>query len=128
VASFARAASYCDEEIDTTDLYGNAVTVARFQCNLVLAKRRTAADVVRGIRNGSRLYLTYAAGGLLQLRVENTLALQQPEESNSSNSTGVLDGGWPSYEFGDGSGGTTSAREDISFADRARLPVRPLAL
>src|SRR6185369_11497298 len=77
------------------------------QCNLVLTSRRTAADVVRGIRNGSRLYLTYTAGGQLQLRVENTLALQQPEASASSNSTSVLDGGWPSYEFGDGSGGTT---------------------
>ena len=104
VASFALAASYCDEQIDTTDLYGNATTVARFQCNLVLTARRTAADVVRGIRNGSRLYLTYTAGGLLQLRVENTLALQQPVKSDSSNSNSVLDGGWPSYEFGDGSG------------------------
>ena len=107
VSSFAKAADYCDEQIDTLDLYGNPISVSRFQCNLILNKRRTAADVIRGIRNGSRLYLTYTADGLLQLRVENTLALQQPVKPASSNSTVVLDGGWPSYEFGDGSGGTT---------------------
>ena len=67
VESFAAAASYCDEPINTLDLYGNAITVPRFQCNLVLKSRRTAADVIRGIRNGSRLYLTYAPGGLLQV-------------------------------------------------------------
>ena len=54
VASFATAASYCDEQIDTQDLYGNATTIPRFQCNLILKTRRTAADAIRGIRNGSR--------------------------------------------------------------------------
>jgi hypothetical protein len=107
VSSFAKAADYCDEHIDTLDLYGNPISVPRFQCNLIINKRRTAADIIRGIRNGSRLYLTYTAGGLLQLRVENTLALQQPVKADSSNSSVVLNGGWPSYEFGDGSGATT---------------------
>jgi hypothetical protein len=107
VQSFATAASYCDEPINTQDLYGNAITTPRFQCNLVLKSRRTAADVIRGIRNGSRLYLTYAPGGLLQIRVENTLALQQPVKAESSNGASLLNGGWPSYEFGDGSSGAT---------------------
>src|SRR5262249_39731219 len=95
VKSFTNAAGYCAESINTADLYGNAITVPRFQCNLVLKSRRTAADVIRGIRNGSRLYLTYASGGLLQLRVENTLELQQPVKPDSSNSTDSLNGGWP---------------------------------
>src|SRR5207248_1827086 len=38
VSSFATAASYCDEQINTQDLFGNATTVARFQCNLVVSK------------------------------------------------------------------------------------------
>jgi len=121
VPSFAVTAGYCDEHIDTHDLYGNETTVARFQCNLVLTKRRTAADVVRGIRNGSRLYLTYTAGGLLQLRVENTLALQQAALSDSSNSVSVLDGGWPSYEFGDGS---AAAVDSLSLLGGHLLPKR----
>ncbi|MGH9661112.1 MAG: hypothetical protein ACRD96_21370, partial [Bryobacteraceae bacterium] len=92
VPSFARAAAFCAETISSTDLYGNPVTVPRFQCNLVLRRRRTAADVVRGIRNGARLHLTYGAGGQLQVRVENTIALQQPAKPDYSNSVTQLDG------------------------------------
>ncbi|HJT89813.1 MAG TPA: phage tail protein, partial [Bryobacteraceae bacterium] len=77
------------------------------QCNLVLQSRRSGGDVVRGIRNAARLYLTYGTGGVLQLRVENTAALEQPAKPANSNSTAPLDGGWPSYEFGDGSNGFT---------------------
>src|SRR6185437_1769822 len=94
---------YCAERIQASDLNGNSILIPRFGCNLVLQKRRSADDVIRGIRNAARLYLTYGNGGLLQLRVENTLALQQPTKPEWSNSTEVLDGGWPSYEFGDGS-------------------------
>jgi len=100
--SFAQAAACCEEQIAALDLYGNPVTIPRFQCNLALNRRRSAADVVRGIRNGARLYLTYNTGGLLQVRVENTLALQQATKPAGSNSASQLDGGWPAYEFGDG--------------------------
>jgi hypothetical protein len=105
VASFARAAAYCDELIPATDLHGNAILIPRFQCNLVLQRRRSAADVIRGIRNSARLYLTYSTEGKLELRVENTLALQQPEKPAGSNSTEPLGSGWPAYEFGDGTSG-----------------------
>jgi len=103
LVSFATAAAYCEEAIETTDLYGNAVLVPRFECNLVLNRRWSAAEVARGIRNGSSLLLTYGSGGLLTLRVENTLALQQPTKPDGSNSTEELNGGWPAYEFSDGS-------------------------
>ena len=99
----SQAADYCGQQIQAKDPNGNDILIPRFECNLVLQKRRSAGDVIRGIRNGARLYLTYGNGGLLQLRVENTLALQQPAKADWSNSTEVLDGGWPSYEFGDGS-------------------------
>ncbi len=42
-------------------------SIPRFQCNLVLQKRRSAGDVIRGVRNTARLYLTYGPGGVLQL-------------------------------------------------------------
>jgi hypothetical protein len=101
--SFATAAAYCAEAIETTDLNGNPVSVARFECNLVLTNQTSAAEAARGIRKGSSLMLTYGNGGLLTLRVENTLALQQPTLPDGSNSTETLNGGWPAYEFSDGS-------------------------
>lgn len=107
LGSFAQAAQYCTEEIQTQDLYGNPTVIPRFQCNLVLKSRRSAGDLIRGIRNSSRLFLTYGIGGLLQLRVENSLALQQPSKPDWSNSAQLLSGGWPSYEFGDGTSGVS---------------------
>ncbi len=103
LASFATTAAFCDQQIQTQDLNGNAIMVARFQCNLCLQGRRNASDVIRGIRNGSRLLFTYSVGGLLQLQVENSIALQQPAQVAWSNSTEPLNGGWPTYEFSDGS-------------------------
>src|SRR6185503_15355070 len=35
--------------------------------------------------------------------VENTMALQQPSKPDGSNGTETLNGGWPAYEFSDGS-------------------------
>jgi len=107
LTSFAAAAAYCDEQIQSTDLNGNPITITRFQCNVAIQKRKSAGDVVRGVRNGARLYLTYGAGGVLQLQVENSLALQQPARSAYTNSTAALGGGWPAYEFGDGTSGVS---------------------
>ncbi|MGD0666026.1 MAG: phage tail protein [Bryobacteraceae bacterium] len=101
-SSVAAAAAYCDEPINSTDLNGNPISISRFRCNLVLQTRRSAGDVIRGIRNASRLYLTYGSGGILQINVENSIALQQPTQGPYSNSTESLNGGWPAYEFGDG--------------------------
>jgi hypothetical protein len=105
LTTFAATAAYCDQQIASTDLNGNAISILRFQCNVVIQKRKSAGDVIRGIRNAARLYLTYGPGGVLQLQVENTAALQQPTQPAWSNSTEPLNGGWPSYEFGDGSNG-----------------------
>jgi hypothetical protein len=105
VASFVTAAAYCDETIAAEDNYGNAISLPRFQCNVVLRKRRSAGDLIRGIRMAARLMLTYDADGKVQLLVENTLALQQPAKPVGTNSTETLNGGWPAYEFDDGTYG-----------------------
>jgi hypothetical protein len=127
IPSFAAAAAYCDQQIDTTDLNGNPITVARFQCNLALQKRRSASDVIRGIRNTARLYLTYGAGGILQLEVENTVALQQPSKGAGSNSTEELAGGWPVYEFGDGSTGSSGILRQDNGTPTLTLRSRAIA-
>jgi hypothetical protein len=99
--SFAAAALVCNALVSTVDLNGNATFIPRYQCNLILTNRRSAGDVVRGIRNACGLYLIFSSAGLLQLNVEDTLAAQQPTQASGSNSTETLDGGWPAYEFGD---------------------------
>ena len=127
VASFAAAAAYCDEQIAALDLYGNAIQLPRFQCNLVLQTRRAAGDLVRGVRNSSRLMLTYGTNGALQLRVENSLALEMPAKPAWSNSTQSLEGGWPSYEFGDGSNGFSGLMRKPSGEPSFRVYTRSIA-
>jgi hypothetical protein len=122
--SFAQAAAYCDEPIQTSDLNGNTTATSRFQCNLIMQSRRSAGDVIRGIRNASRLYLTYSTTGLLQMKVENTLALQQPQIADSSNAATVLNGGWPVYEFGDGTNGTTGIARAADQSSAFRVTCR----
>ena len=102
LASFAATATYCAETILARDVNGNETAIPRFGCNLVVRKRRSAGDVIRGVRNAARMYLTYGSGGRVELRVENTLALQQGTKPEGSNSVEMLDSGWPAYEFGDG--------------------------
>ncbi len=103
LTSFALAAQSCQTLISTTDLNGNAVQVPRYQCNLILTTRQSAASIVRGIRVSSSLMLRYGATGLLELVPETALATQQPTLPDGSNSTELLANGWPAYEFSDAS-------------------------
>lgn len=101
LASFAAVAQRCDALVHTTDLNGNDTLIPRYQCNLILTSRRSAGDIVRGIRNASALYLSFDSNGCLQLNSEDTLAVQQPTQAAGGNSSEELNGGWPAYEFGD---------------------------
>ncbi|MBK5293263.1 MAG: hypothetical protein JJE04_16510 [Acidobacteriia bacterium] len=107
LGSFSRVADYCSEVIPAEDLYGNATSIARYQCNLTVRRRKSAADLIRGVRNSAGLYLVYGNTGLLELRAEGTIADQQPAKPAGSNSTSALNGGWPAYEFGDGTVGAS---------------------
>ena len=120
--SFAAAALVCGALVSTVDLNGNATLIPRYQCNLILTGRRSAGDVVRGIRNACALYLIFNSTGLLQLKVEDTLAAQQPTQPANSNSTETLNGGWPAYEFGDNafSGILRNANGGISLTVSSR--------
>mgnify|MGYP005840945831 CR=1 FL=1 len=105
LASFAAAAQHCDEPVASTDLNGNPVMIPRYQCNLVLQRRRSAAETVKGIRNASALAIGSGPDGRLQLRVESTFAGQHPTKPAGSNASESFNGGWPAYEFSDGSAG-----------------------
>ena len=127
LVSFASAAAYCGAPVTMTDLNGNPASAPRFQCNLVLRRRRSAADVIRGIRNGSALFLTYGPGGLLQLRAEGTVAAQNATQPALSNSSEQLDAGWPVYEFSDASALFGGLLRDAKGAPAIRLWSRSLA-
>lgn len=101
--SFARGAAYASDTVSVIDPAGGAVTIPRFQCNFALKDRRSAGEVIRSVRNSSRMYIVQNSTGLLELRVENTFALQQPVKSAGSNSTNRFQGGWPMYEFDESS-------------------------
>ncbi len=103
LASFATAAAYCAQPLTAKDLFGNDAVIARFECGMVVDTRTSVAELLRGIRTASSLMLTYNSAGLLTLRVENSLLLQQPDKPVGANSTEELNGGWPAYEFSDGS-------------------------
>ncbi len=127
LVSFGVAATYCDAPLTMTDLNGNPAAAPRFQCNLVLRRRRSAADVIRGIRNGAALFLSYGPGGLLQLRVEGTVANQSPLKPALSNSALALSGGWPAYEFSDGSAAFGGILRNSQGGPSIRLWSRSLA-
>jgi len=127
IPSFAAAAAYCDEAIDALDIYGNPIALPRFQCNLALRNRRSAGDLARGVRNCGRLLLTYGANGALRVRVENSIAKEQPNKPAWSNSVEPLNAGWPSYEFGDGSNGFGGILRRANGEPCVRLYSRSLA-
>jgi hypothetical protein len=98
-ASFAAAAAYGDQLISVDDPVGGSVQLPRFQCNFALNQSQSAGGIIRSIRNGSRLYLILNTSGLIEARVENTFALQQPSLPPGSNSANPFNSGWPAYEF-----------------------------
>src|SRR5580698_279963 len=99
MVSFATAAAYADTLISVDDPVGGYVQLPRFQCNFALNISQSAGELIRSIRNGSRLYLVLNTAGLLEVRVENTFALQQPTLPPGSNSVNPYNEGWPAYEF-----------------------------
>jgi hypothetical protein len=121
LASFASAAMYSAEAIEIADLNGNPVSAPRFGCNLVLQKRYSAGEIAKGIRLGSTLMLTYGSGGLLTLKVENTLGIQQATKPDGSNSAAPLNGGWPAYEFSDASAGFSGLLRNANGDPAIRL-------
>jgi hypothetical protein len=127
IESFAAAAMNCDELIEVQDSFGNARMAPKFEVNMALLKRKSAAEIVRGIRSSAALMLTFGADGRLQLTPEDTIGRQQATKPECSNSAEPLAGGWPAYEFGDGTGGTTGILRRSNGEPALRLWARSTA-
>jgi hypothetical protein len=125
--SFANTAAYCDALISTTDLNGNPISVPRYHCNLILTKRKSSAEIVRGIRVACGLMLRYDSNGFLELLPETSLADQHPSLPDGSNATTSLVGGWPAYEFSDGSWNKSGIARDAHGRSTVRVTSRQLA-
>ncbi len=127
LTSFAASASFCQELINTADLNGNSLQVPRYECNVVLTKRQSAAVVLRGIRVASSLMLRYGPTGLLELVPETTLSAQQALPPDGSNSAEPLNGGWPAYEFSDATGPFSGIVRNVNGASTVRLISRSIS-
>ncbi len=124
---FVNAAAFCNYLITTTDLNGNQIQVPRSECNLIIAKRQSAASLIRGVRVASSLMLRYGSSGLLELLPEATIAQQQPTLPDGGNSTSPLDGGWPAYEFSDGSAPFSALLRNPDGSSSLKLTSRTIA-
>jgi hypothetical protein len=127
MTTFVSAAAFCDTLISTADLNGNPLMVPRFQCNLILMKRQSAAEIIRGIRVASSLMIRFGVNGLLELLPETTIVMQQPTLPDGGNSTETLNGGWPAYEFSDGSAPFSGIARTASGASSIVLSSRSVA-
>ena len=125
--AFAGSAQFCNTLISATDLNGNALTVPRYECNLVLTTRQSAASVVRGIRVASSLMLRYGLTGLLELLPETTIGAQQSTLPDGGNSVAPLNGGWPAYEFSDASGPFSGIVRNGNGASSLSISCRSIA-
>lgn len=109
IQSFIDAAAICGTSINYTDQYGATSSHSRYAVSLVLRQRRSAADIIRGVRQGcGGVLIPNSTTGKLQLFIEGTLASQQPSAVTGSNYntaisskslTGTVTNGYVAYDF-----------------------------
>lgn len=110
IQSFIDAAAICDQTITYTDQSGNAsATRKRFTCSLVLRQRRSAPEIIRGIReNCGAMLVPNSTTGKVQVFVKRTLADQQPAAPDGTNystavasktAAGAAANGYAAYKF-----------------------------
>jgi len=106
LGSFGETAAKCDQLIDVPAGDGQSLTITKRRCNLVLEEPRSINDVMRGLSLATGLYLRHSPDGRLGLGIEGSMASQHPTVPNGSNCETQLGGGYPAYEFGDGTDST----------------------
>lgn len=125
--SFIDTAQHCEQFLQTTDANGQTCDVLRFEINLAISRRRSAADILRGLRAAAALHLCYTTDGKIALRPERTIAEDQPVKPAGSNCVEPAGSGWPAYEFGDGSNGPSGILRKPDGRPSLRLFSRTMA-
>ena len=75
----------------------------------------------------ARLLFTYSVGGLLQLQVENSIALQQPTQVGVEQQHGDAKWRLAGYEFSDGSTGTANILRKANGEPSVQVSSRSIA-
>ncbi len=123
--SFSEAAAVCASPVQARDWSGATVSVPRYQANVALLRKQSAAEVLRGVRQAANLMFGYSADGKLQVMVEDRLSRQQPVRRETTNAALTLSGGWPAYEFGDGTAGRSGIVRRPNGESSLRVLRRP---
>jgi hypothetical protein len=106
------SAAHCDAVIPYTNMFGSSTTHARYSSSVTLTTKRSAAEIIRGLRNNCKgmLLPNYEKYGKLSISIKSTLAQQQPYPVPGSNydtavSSLLPDGssanGYLAYSFSD---------------------------
>ena len=136
--SFIDSAAICDTAISGKSIFGGTFPVRRYSASLALVQRRSAAEIIRGVRMACKGLLIPGPNGL-ELRIQQTLADQQPSPVAGSNynspiasktAAGVTKNGYVAYDFNEsnilpaasGSGGDTSLEiTQLSIAEQPNV-------
>ncbi len=104
----AVANAICNANITGTDGGGNTYTEPRFTSAVAVRQRRSAGEIVRGLRQSVGGILTVDNAGLIGMRIEGPLAEQQGAPVDGSNTAtpitstlrdGSTANGYPAYRF-----------------------------
>lgn len=107
-ADWSAAAHICNAIITYTNATGTSGSQSRFSSALAITSRRSAAEVVRAMRQSFGGLLIPGSDGKLHLKIEGPLAEQQPAAVDGSNnpnpiSSALRDGtsanGYSAYDF-----------------------------
>lgn len=119
IQTFIDAAAICAASINYTDQYGSTSTHSRYAVSLAISQRRSAADIIRAVRQGcGGILIPNSSSGKLQLFIEGTLASQQPSPVAGSNYntaiaslslSGSATNGYVAYDFTKFLGGRQSS-------------------
>jgi len=104
--SFAKAAATLDQTVTVSNGDGSTISEVRAAFNSAVLDRKPAIDVIRGLRQGTELLIRLNNSGQINVIVEGTISEQQPAQSDHTNATSPLNGGWPSFEAIDGTTGS----------------------
>jgi len=105
IASFAGSAAICGSTVSTVDRQGRTFLEPLADCNLLLRTPTPVGEVLSAVQAGAGLLLRVGRDGRIECIHESPISVQQPVAPPGSNAVEALQGGWPAYEFGDGTGG-----------------------
>jgi hypothetical protein len=123
IQSWIDEAAFCSANISFVRDDGSTGTHPRFGCSLAISQRRSAAEIIRGVRNAGRAMVFLDQDGKVSLLCKKTLASEQPAPITGSNYStavssvtvgGSAGSGYFAYLFDENSitmeGGRTSLR------------------